>query len=122
VLEKASETQPVVRVTIGDVDTVMFLPKVFAQAAIRSAFSKVSSASMRIASVGPEISVLLDGAHVANFTFSELIRGGMGPHRGDLDVDRERAGAHLSYSFFSGSSREGSPRYSPGFCAWSSAI
>src|SRR6478672_4539065 len=43
----------------------MFLPKPFAQAAIWSAFSKVSRASMRTPSVGPEISVLLDGAQVA---------------------------------------------------------
>jgi hypothetical protein len=44
---------------------VIVLPKLFAHAAIRSAFSKVNRASMRIPSVGPEISVLLDGAHVA---------------------------------------------------------
>ena len=44
---------------------VIFLPKLFAQAAIWSAFSKVSRASMRIPSVDPEISVLLDGAQVA---------------------------------------------------------
>jgi hypothetical protein len=43
----------------------IFLRKLFAQAAIWSAFSKVSRASMRIPSVGPEISVPLDGAQVA---------------------------------------------------------
>jgi hypothetical protein len=48
---------------------VIFLPKLFAQAAIWSAFSKVSRASIRIPSVGPEISVLLDGAHVATSPF-----------------------------------------------------
>jgi hypothetical protein len=44
---------------------VIFLPKLFAQAAIWFALSKVSRASMRIPSVRPEISVLLDGAQVA---------------------------------------------------------
>jgi hypothetical protein len=45
---------------------VIFLPKLFAQAAISSALLNVSRASIRIPSVGPEISVELLGAQVAS--------------------------------------------------------
>jgi hypothetical protein len=44
---------------------VIVLPDPLAHAAISSALLKVSRASIRIPSVGPEIRVLLDGAHVA---------------------------------------------------------
>ena len=44
---------------------VIFLPAPLARAAISSALSNVSKASIRIPSVGPEIRVLLDGAQVA---------------------------------------------------------
>jgi hypothetical protein len=49
----------------GDVDTRDLLAEALRPGGDWSAFSKVSRASMSIPSVGPEISVLLDGAQVA---------------------------------------------------------
>jgi len=47
---------------------------------------------MRIPSVGPEISVLLDGAQVATSPSPSYIGTGVRPHRGDVDVNRKRLG------------------------------
>ena len=64
-LEKPREAEPVVRVAVGDVDARDLLAEALRPASDLVRFSKVSRASMRIPSVGPEINVLLDGAQVA---------------------------------------------------------
>src|SRR5437870_1232652 len=98
VLEKAREAEPVVRVAMGDVNTRDLLAEVLRpggdlvrvlegqQGVDENPFGRPGD--QRAAGRRPG----------RDFTLAELIGTDVRPHRGDVDVNRKRTGAHVSVS------------------------